>query len=278
MKFDKLKFWKMNGCGNDFIIINNMIYKFDAQKLSNIAKKLCDRRMSIGADGFIAVEKSDMADIKMLFFNSDGSLGEMCGNGARCIARYARENNFSGNAQKIETTAGIVTGEMIDEANYKIRLNDPTNFKFDIKLNILGREYIVDYVELGNPGIPHAAVYIKDLENYDNTQLFKIGRLIRYDTVFPKGANVNFYDFITKDEIFEITYERGVEDFTYACGTGTGSVVSILTKRKMASGRNVKVHVKGGLLIIDIDMEGEDIKNLYLTGPTDIVCEGEARI
>ena len=133
-------------------------------------------------------------------------------------------------------------------------------------------------MELGNPGIPHAAVYIKDLEKFDRAELFEIGRLIRYDAAFPKGANVNFYDFISNNELYEITYERGVEDFTYACGTGTGSVVSILTKRKQTDGKNVKVHVKGGLLIIDIDKEGDEIKNLYLTGPTDIVCEGEARI
>lgn len=272
-----LKFWKMNGLGNDFIIINNIDYKFSNEELSELAVKLCDRRMSIGADGFIAIDKSTKADARMLFYNSDGSMGEMCGNGARCISRYLNENSFSGDKQYIETTAGIVVGEKIDNENYKIRLNDPVNFKFDIKLNILGKDYNMDYVELGNPGIPHVAVYIKNLKEVDRSELFEIGRLIRYDAVFEKGTNVNFYDFISQNELYEITYERGVEDFTYACGTGTGSVVSILTKRKQVSGKDVRVHMKGGILKVDIDVQGDDIKNLFITGPTSLVCKGEAQ-
>lgn len=272
-----MQFWKMNGAGNDFIIINNMDGKISSDKYSIIAKTLCERHLSIGADGFMAVEKSKVADYKMCFFNSDGSMGEMCGNGARCIARYGYENKLAGDIQKIETTAGIVIGERKDTRNYKIRLNDPCNYREDIKMNVLGEELSVDYVELGNPGIPHAVVEIKGLKDYDMHRLFDIGRALRYDKTFPKGANINFYDILGKDYILEKTYERGVEDFTYACGTGTGSMVTMLERKGKVSGNNVKVDVPGGRLVIDVIKDGGNVKDLYLTGPTNIVCIGEVR-
>ena len=121
-----MKFWKMNGAGNDFIIINNIEEHIPIDKLGKLAKTLCTRRMSIGADGLMVVDKADGdADYKMRFYNADGSMGEMCGNGARCICRYGYENGLAGEIQTIETTAGIVKGERISERMYKVRLNDP---------------------------------------------------------------------------------------------------------------------------------------------------------
>lgn len=272
-----MKFCKMNGAGNDFIIVNNMDGRISHADMPRIAKTLCERHLSIGADGFMVVEASDKADYKMLFFNSDGSMGEMCGNGARCIARYGYENKLAGDTQKIETTAGIVIGERIDKRNYKIRLNDPCNMKLDIDMEVCSEKLKVSYLELGNPGIPHAVVEIKGLKDYDESKLFDIGRALRYDKNFEKGANINFYDIIGKDHILEKTYERGVEDFTYACGTGTGSMVTILEKKGLVSGKNVNVDVPGGRLIIDIVKDGDKVKDLYLTGPTNIVCIGEVR-
>ena len=273
-----MKFWKMNGAGNDFVIINNMEEKIPAEKVPYVAKTLCERHLSIGADGFMVVENPNNpseADYRMVFYNSDGSMGEMCGNGARCICRYGYEKGLAGEVQRVETTAGIVTGERIDKRLYRVRLNDPCNLRLDEPVEIDGETYICSYIELGNPGIPHCVVPISNLKDYPEAQLFELGRKLRYYKGYPKGANVNFCEIIGKDHIFERTYERGVEDFTYACGTGTGSVVTVLTLKGKVSGKNVKVDMTGGTLFIDVEREEDKIKNLYLTGPTNIVAKGE---
>ena len=273
-----MKFWKMNGAGNDFVIINNMEEKIPAEKFPYVAKTLCERHLSIGADGFMVVENPNNpseADYRMVFYNSDGSMGEMCGNGARCICRYGYEKGLAGEVQRVETTAGIVTGERIDKRLYRVRLNDPCNLRLDEPVEIDGETYICSYIELGNPGIPHCVVPISNLKDYPEALLFELGRKLRYYKGYPKGANVNFCEIIGKDHIFERTYERGVEDFTYACGTGTGSVVTVLTLKGKVSGKNVKVDMTGGNLFIDVEREEDKIKNLYLTGPTNIVAKGE---
>ena len=271
-----MEFCKMNGAGNDFIIVNNMNGEIAFDKWPEIVKLLCERHMSIGADGFMVVEKaeSEDADYKMLFFNSDGSMGEMCGNGARCICRYGYEFGLAGEIQRVETTAGLVIGERIDQRRYKIRLNDPSVIKLDYPIEVDGREYACSYVELGNPGIPHAVVPMENLKEYPTRELFDLGRKMRYHEAFPKGVNVNFYEITGEDQVYERTYERGVEDFTYACGTGTCSMVTVLTLQGKASGKGVRVGMTGGELVIDVDRDGDEIKNLYLTGPTNIVAKG----
>lgn len=271
-----MKFWKMNGAGNDFIIVNNLEEHLPPESFPEIARTLCKRRMSIGADGLMIVDAPTQGgDYKMLFFNSDGSTGEMCGNGARCICRYGYENGLAGETQTVETTAGIVTGQRIDQRLYRIRLNDPSTIKADSPVEVDGVTYPCSYVELGNPGIPHAIVPIPNLRNADETQLRELGQKIRWHQSFPKGANVNFYEITGEDSLFERTFERGVEDFTYACGTGTGSLVTILTLQNKVSGQNVKVDMTGGQLIIDVVHQGNIIQDLYLTGPTNIVAKGE---
>ena len=131
------------------------------------------------------------------------------------------------------------------------------------------------YIELGIPGLPHAVIPIKDLKEKSFDELRELGRTLRYHSAFPKGANVNFYDIDAPDELTLRTYERGVEDFTYACGTGTGSTVLALTLMGKVSGREVAVKNPGGLLRISVDRTNETIENLWLTGPTNIVCSGE---
>lgn len=271
-----MKFWKMNGAGNDFVVLNNLVEHLPVDALPEIARTLCERRMSIGADGLMVVDAPTQGgDYKMLFYNSDGSIGEMCGNGARCICRYGYENGLAGETQTVETTAGIVTGQRIDQRLYRIRLNDPTTVKLDCPVEVNGVQYPCSYVELGDPGIPHAVVPYHDLKNADENELRELGRAIRWYHAFPKGANVNFYEITGEDQIFERTFERGVEDFTYACGTGTGSLVTVLTLQGKVSGHGVKVDMTGGQLIIDAQRVYSRIDSLYLTGPTNIVCKGE---
>jgi len=270
-----MEFWKMNGAGNDFIIIDNRDGKISDEKIPEIAKIVCERHLSIGADGMMIVVDSDVADFKMRFYNADGSMGEMCGNGARCISRYGYERGLAGNPQKIETTAGIVWGERISEGYYKVRLNDPSIVKLDEVALINGKSYHYAYVELGNPGIPHVVVPIKNLQNVTEEELFELGRELRYYPALPKGANVNFYDIVGENHLFERTWERGVEDFTYACGTGTGSLVVVLTMLGIVNGKHVQVDMRGGTLYIDVVQKNEAITDIFLTGPTNVVAKGE---
>ena len=272
-----MRFTKMNGAGNDFILVENLHGELTQQQLSKLARTLCDRRMSIGADGLMAIvpAKAD-ADFGMLFFNCDGTLGEMCGNGARCICRYGYENGLAGETQRVETTAGLVTGWRMGKRLYRIRLNDPCHMRLDGRLEVDGITYDCAYVELGDPGIPHAAVPIAGLRDYDAAALLRLGRTLRHYPDFPKGANVNFYEIIGPDHVYERTYERGVEDFTYACGTGTGSVVTVLTLLGKVSGKHVRVDMTGGTLYVDAERNAAGcVTDLYLTGPTNVVCKGE---
>lgn len=271
-----MQFWKMNGAGNDFILINNLEEHLPEEKLPQLARSLCQRHLSIGADGLMVVDAPKAGgDYRMLFFNSDGSVGEMCGNGARCICRYGYEKGLAGEEQRVETTAGLVTGQRIDRRMYRIRLNDPTTVKLDYPVEVDGVRYACSYVELGDPGIPHAVVPYAGLRQADENELRELGRAIRWHSAFPKGANVNFYELTGEDQVYERTFERGVEDFTYACGTGTGSLVTVLTLQGKVSGRGVRVSMTGGELTVDIDRVHSHITNLYLTGPTNIVCKGE---
>lgn len=271
-----MEFWKMNGAGNDFIVVDDRRNAIPENRWPEIVRVLCERRMSIGADGFMVVKPPTCGgDYKMLFFNSDGSTGEMCGNGARCICRYGFEHGYAGSVQRVETTAGLVTGWRIADDQYRIRLNTPAALELQKPLDVDGRTYRCSYVELGDPGIPHLAVQTPDLAGQDEAALRQLGRKLRYHPALPKGANVNFYELTGPDTVLEKTYERGVEDFTLACGTGTGAVVTVLTLLGKVSGRNVRVRMDGGELAVDAEAHDGRIENLYLTGPAVLVCAGE---
>lgn len=271
-----MQFWKMNGAGNDFIILNNLTEHLPHESLPRIARTLCERHLSVGADGLMVVDASTQdCDYRMLFYNSDGSVGEMCGNGARCICRYGCETGLAGENQRVETTAGVVTGQRIDRQHYKIRLNDPTVVKLDAPVEVDGVTYPCAYVELGDPGLPHAVVPYPNLRDAGIQSLRELGRKLRWHPSFPKGANVNFYEVLEPGHIYERTFERGVEDFTYACGTGTGAVAAVLALKGESCGRQLRADMTGGTLLIDAEQQGGRIVNLYLTGPTNVVCKGE---
>ena len=273
-----MRFWKMNGAGNDFIILNNLEERLDHRLFPALARTLCHRHLSIGADGLMVVEAPrEGGDYRMLFYNSDGSVGEMCGNGARCICRYGWENGLAGERQTVETLSGVVTGQRIDQRSYRIRLTDPTVIQLDCPVEATGRVWHCSYVELGDPGLPHAAVPYPGLRDKTMAELRDLGRALRWHSAFPKGANVNFYDVLGPDQVVELTYERGVEDFTYACGTGTGATVLALTLKGLVSGEDVAVSVPGGTLRVTVERSGAGVRALWLTGPTNIVCTGEIR-
>ena len=271
-----MQFWKMNGAGNDFIILNNIQEGLPAEAFPVLARTLCTPHRSLGADGFMVVEPAQgEGDFRMRFYNSDGSVGEMCGNGARCICRYGYETGLAGPTQRVETTAGLVIGERISQRAYRVRLNDPTTLSLHEELEAEGAVWPCAYVELGNPGLPHAVVPYPGLAGADPQALFRLGRALRNHPRFPKGANVNFYEVTGPDQVLEKTYERGVEDFTLACGTGTGSVVTVLTLLGQVSGQGVQVTMAGGVLTVDVERQGDQVTGLYLTGPTNLVAKGE---
>ena len=269
-----MHFTKMHGAGNDFIIINNIDGAIPESVLPELAAGLCAQHVSVGADGMMVVAAPRQGgDFRMIFYNSDGSLGEMCGNGARCIARYGYENGLSGETQRIETTAGLVTGERISRTLYRIRLNDPS--VIDLHRSAEGCDCA--YIELGDPGIPHAVLIKDDWDRVPEDELRTLGKKLRHSPAFPKGANVSFVKLIGKDEVKAVTYERGVEDFTLACGTGCGSIVTALALKGLVSGKNVKVSMPGGELFVTLTHESGTAHDVYLTGPTCVVFEGETK-
>ncbi len=260
-----MRFWKMNGAGNDFVVLNNLEEHLPTEVLPQVARTLCERHLSIGADGLMVVDAPTQGgDYKMLFFNSDGSVGEMCGNGARCICRYAYDLGIAPEKMVVETDAGLVPGQRLSEDIYRVRLNNHSILDLHRKDNVA-------YAELGNPGVPHAvAAYTGDLWA-DKEALRESMRALRYDAAFPKGANVNFYQWISDGEIRVLTFERGVEDFTLACGTGCGSTASVLWLEEKLPGSTLTAHNRGGTLKVTIGGEGDTVTAIELEGPTEVV-------
>ena len=253
-----MKVHYMNGAGNDFMVMDARGGKYDFSKL---ALELCKLT---GADGFMAVDHSDIADFKLHFYNSDGSRGEMCGNGARCICRYAYDHGIAGEVMTVETDAGLVPGWRLSETRYKVQLNNPGILD-------LNRKGPVAYVELGNPGVPHAvSAYDGDLWA-DADCIWDHMRQLRHDSAFPKGANVNFYQILGNAEVRILTYERGVEDYTLACGTGTGSVACCMWRKGELPGKRLTAHNRGGTLTVELDTQGDAVTSILLEGPTEVV-------
>lgn len=270
-----MEFYKLSGAGNDFIVLSNMNGAICRDSYSELARALCRRRLSIGADGLMVLEPSHTADFRMAFFNADGSAGEMCGNGARCICRMGYELGLSGSTQRVESPSGIVVGQRLDERRYRVRLTDPSVFQPDRKVTALGQTYACAYVELGTPGLPHAVVELPGLRNISPEELRPLGETLRYHEAFPKGANVNFYELAAPDRAVLRTYERGVEDFTLACGTGSASTALTIAHRAGRETMTVYLENAGGLLEVELlPREGCSLPELYLTGPTNIVAKG----
>ena len=259
-----MEFWKMNGAGNDFIVIDDRQDAVPADKWPDLARTLCERHLSIGADGLMVVKRPTCGgDYRMLFFNSDGSMGEMCGNGARCICRFAHELGIAGEHMTVQTDAGLVPGWHLSGEQYRIRLNTPTVAE-------LNRVEDVTYIELGNPGLPHAVREYRGDVWADADALRPQMQALRHHPAFPKGANVNYYTSISDTEVKVLTFERGVEDFTLACGTGCGSVAATLWLQGRLPGGALTLQNRGGTLKVRVEGENGRVTALYQEGPTQI--------
>jgi diaminopimelate epimerase len=271
-----LKFWKMHGLGNDYIVIDNTDEKLQRRNLGEIAKILCQRRFSVGADGLLLACKSKVADVKMRIFNPDGSEAEMCGNGIRCLAKFCYENGIvQKNTFKIETLAGIrqVWLSANDEVdNVKVDMGEPS---FDRKtipmlgegkcineeLEVDGEVYKVTCLSIGNP---HCVTFVENLASFP---LEKVGPKIEKHEKFPKRVNAEFVQILSPKEVKVRVWERGVGE-TMACGTGACASVAasyILGK----TGKKVKVNLLGGSL--EVSYNGR----LFMEGPVAKVFAGE---
>ncbi len=253
-----IKFSKMSGNGNDFIVIDNRSgsynYLYDNK---NFIEKICVRGLSVGADGVIFIENSTIADFKWQFYNSDGSIAEMCGNGARCAARFAFLEGITSRNMTFETLAGIIEAEIQEDNQVKTMLTAPHSLHLDQKITALGKEYIIHSV---NTGVPHSCIICDDTASMD---VYNIGKDIRYNKDFAiNGTNVNFIEKTGIHSLKIRTYERGVEGETLACGTGCAASALIALKKGMVESP-VQLLTAGGK-ILTVYYENEN--TIYLQG------------
>jgi diaminopimelate epimerase len=268
---DQIAFYKMSGSGNDFIIIDNRNSVVDEKDLPDFVARVCRRKMSVGADGFILVQDSDSVDFKWRFFNSDGSQPEMCGNGARCVARFAYLNGIARSKMSFETIAGIVSAEVKND-RVRIKMPDPIDLKTDYNLE-LGNGFM--QVSSVNTGVPHVVITVGDI---NDAEVVKIGREIRFHNSYaPAGTNVNFICAGNDNTISIRTYERGVEDETLACGTG--SVAAAIVMRYKSKGKSpVKVITRGGgYLYIYFKEDDGRFYDVFLEGDARVIYKGFLR-
>jgi diaminopimelate epimerase len=266
-----LRFTKMNGAGNDFVLFDNRTGEIDLDR-HQIAQ-LCDRHRGIGADGILLLEKpTNRADFRMRYFNADGGEAEMCGNGARCFARFAIK--VAGQKGKIsfETPAGVISAELKGDL-VRLRMTDPTDLRLNVDLATATGSKTVHFI---NSGVPHVVIPVV---NIDDADVRRDGAAIRYHKMFlPNGANVNFIEKRGPNQIAIRTYERGVEDETLACGTGIVASALIFAASEDCEGP-VTVLARGGdELQVSFEKTQHQFRNVTLTGPAEFVFEGTIEI
>ncbi len=261
----EIDFWKMNGSGNDFIVIDNRDGRLEEDDLGYIVSRACRRRESVGADGVIFVVDSDECDFGWRFFNADGGEAEMCGNGSRCVARYAFLNGIAGPAMIFQTLAGPVSAEVRDRM-VKVKMPDPRDLKLDLDLDAGAGWRSADFI---NTGVPHVVVMVDDPDAHP---VFEDGRMVRNHELFaPAGTNANFMSVTDPGRLRVRTYERGVEDETLACGTGSMACALIAAARGMVRSP-VKVSTFGGEeLIIHFEGGREGFSDVWLEGGTSVI-------
>ncbi|MFQ5867637.1 MAG: diaminopimelate epimerase [bacterium] len=274
LRRSSISFTKMESGGNDFIVIDNR-KKMLPRDLSKLAVNICQRRSSIGADGLILLERAEKADYRMRIFNPDGSEPEMCGNGARCLAKFAFINGIASPKAIMETKAGNV-GAWVKGKKVKVRLSAPSGIKINFEISLKPRGSLkVNFI---NVGVPHVVVFVPAL---DKVNVESLGRMIRYHQRFaPSGVNVNFVTLQGRNSIYIRTYERGVETETPACGTGAvaSALLSGLHGKVFSP---VQVHTRGGqtlkveyVIKKDVGVM-EKFKGVWLEGEVRVVYKGE---
>ena len=263
-----INFLKMSGSGNDFILIDNRDQSLALENIADFVRTVCERKISVGADGLIIIENSQRADFRWRFFNADGSEVDMCGNGARCAARFACTRGIAKEKMSFETGAGIIEAEVRGDT-VKVKLTKPQAMKINISVMLEDRPLEVSFI---NTGVPHVVLFVDGLDRYD---VFNVGRKIRYHKEFqPEGTNANFMEVIDKHVIRIRTYERGVEDETLACGTGAVASALIASSRGLVESP-VDVKVKSGeTLKIYFHKLDQGFEDIYLEGKADVIYEG----
>ncbi|MGN6249412.1 MAG: diaminopimelate epimerase [Ginsengibacter sp.] len=259
----KIKFYKYQGAGNDFILIDNrekISHEFTVQHI----KKMCDRHFGIGADGLMLLNNKEGFDFEMIYFNADGNEGSMCGNGGRCIVQFASNMGIKKNEYKFSATDGVHEAKIDLNKEVSLKMNDVTDVDFSMD------HFVLD------TGSPH---YVKFVGDVQDLNVVSDGSKIRNSREFSeKGINVNFVQTLDDDHIFVRTYERGVEDETLSCGTGV--TASALMAAHNDNGFNhVEVRTKGGHLSVEFDkISDSEFRNIWLSGPATFVFSGEYEI
>jgi len=266
-----LRFTKMNGAGNDFILFDNRTGGIDLDR--NQIAQLCDRHRGIGADGVLLLEKpTNRADFRMRYFNADGGEAEMCGNGARCFARFA--NKVGGQKAKIsfETPAGVISAELKNDL-VTLRMTDPADLRLNVDLPMAAENKTVHFI---NSGVPHVVIPVAKV---DDAHVQREGAAIRNHKMFsPNGTNVNFIEKRGPNKIAIRTYERGVEDETLACGTGIVASALIFAANEDCEGPVTVLARGGNELHVTFERTQNQFRNVTLTGPAEFVFEGTIEI
>jgi len=271
-----ISFTKMSGTGNDFIIIDHRQRFLAGLDPAAFARSICRRKFSVGADGLILIENSATADFGWQFFNADGSRAEMCGNGARCAARFAYSNNIAPAVMTFETMAGLIEARIgARPESVMIRLTPPTGAKLKQKIILAGQEKELHFI---NTGVPHVVLLEDDLQA---VPVVDWGRFIRFHENFqPAGTNVNFVQLLSPQALQVRTYERGVEDETMACGTGAVAaalIAALLGRVKSpvavttSGGEQLVIHFSGPAAG---EISGPEFRTVDLEGPVHLVYEG----
>jgi diaminopimelate epimerase len=254
-------FSKYHGTGNDFILIDsrkNVIPEASPALIS----ALCDRHFGIGADGLIFLMPSENEDFRMVYYNADGHEGSMCGNGGRCITAFARASGWILDHARFEAADGLHSADILENGDVRLSLNDVS------KVVTLEENYFLD------TGSPHL---VKFVDNALDMDVVTEGRRYRYDKSFPDGTNVNFVE-IKEDHVLVRTYERGVEDETLSCGTGVTAAAIAASRHFKKIASPVKVETRGGTLSVSFSDRGNEIKEVFLTGPATEVFRGTIQI
>lgn len=260
---------KMSGAGNDFIIIDHRALFIPESYQPQFAQLVCRRRFSAGADGLILIENDDNEDFRWQFYNNDGSVAEMCGNGARCVARFAYRHSIAARSMRFSTLAGVIEAEVLGEQEHvRIGMTEPFGFRNSILISLDGSEREVFFI---NTGVPHAVVFVDS----DQAPVDQWGRILRFHEEFgPAGTNANFVKILDNKELLVRTYERGVEAETMACGTGVVAS-AIVAALQGVTESPVDVTTTGGeQLTVQFSLSNETVADVYLQGPARIVYEG----